>query len=265
MPFARTSHGEIHFVVEGPTDGPPVLLLHPLGGSLALWDALAAALTDRYRVIRYDMRGHGLSTPVPGDYTIDSLGRDALAVLDAAGVGTAHIVGISIGGLQTLWMGIHAPGRVRSLLVAQSAARVGTVERWEERRAQVREKGVGAVAALAMPAWFTAEFLATDPPAVERCRAMIASTSPVGYLGCCAVLRDADLRPDLSRITAPTLVLAGERDPSTTLADAELIVSAVPGARLTTLPCAHMSVAERPDEFLEIVERWLPDPVDAGV
>lgn len=257
MPLTHTLQGQLHFVVEGPPDAPAVILIHPLGGSLELWDEHAAALKNRYRVIRYDMRGHGLSAAVPGDYTIGDLGRDALAVLDAAGAETAHIVGISIGGLTTMWLGIHAPDRVRSLLVAQSAARVGTVERWEERRALVREKGLDAVAALAMGAWFTPEFLAGNPPGAERCRRMIASCSLVGYLGCCAVLRDADLRPDLPRITARTLVLAGDRDPSTTRADAELIVAAVPGARFTTLPCAHMSAVERPDDFLRIVEAWL--------
>ncbi len=257
MSFAETTDAQIHFLVEGPADAPALLLIHPLGGSLEIWDQLAAALVDRYRVIRYDMRGHGLSTSVPGDYTIDDLGNDALAVLDAAGVVTAHVAGISIGGLTSMWLGIHAAGQIRSLFVAQSAAKVGTVERWEERRALVREKGLSAAADLAMQAWFTPEFLATSPVEAERCHFMIAQTSPDGYLGCCAALRDADLRADLSRITVPTLVLAGERDPSTTIADAELIVAAVPGARLTTLPCAHMSVAERPAEFLALVESWL--------
>ena len=257
MQHADLPHGTIRFMVEGPSDGPPILLIHPLGVSLEFWDGLAGALRDRFRVIRFDLRGHGPNGGPAGDYTIEDLGSDALAVLAAAGVSTAHVVGISIGGLVTMWMGVHARAQVRSLFIAQSAARVGTVERWEERRALVRERGVGAVAELAMGTWFTPEFVQSHPGEANRCRQMIAACPSAGYLGCCAVLRDTDLRSALPGITAPTLVLAGERDPSTPRADADLIVAAIPGARLKTLNSAHMSAIELADDFRNLVVDWV--------
>jgi len=243
----------LRYVVSGPLDGEPVLLSHSLGTRLELWDALAATLEPHYCVVRYDTRGHGESDVPTGEYSIDDLGRDAVAVLDAAGVTDAHMIGISLGGLTAMWLGINAPSRVRSLVVANSAARVGTPGRWEERIAMVRDRGLGPVSDMTMGGWFTPEFAERDPAAVDRCRQMIADCDPAGYIGCCAALREADLRPGLPTIAAPTIVLAGERDPSTTVADASQVAAAIAGSRLLTLPSAHMSVIEFPEDFARIV------------
>ena len=178
---ADGASGRIHFVIEGPRDAPAVLLAHALGATLQLWDAQAEALARRFTVIRFDLRGHGKSSVPAGDYTLDDLGADAVAVLDAAGVDVAHVAGISLGGLIALWLGINVPSRVRSLFVANSAARVGTVARWEERMALVRREGVAVVASRAMETWFTPEFAQSNPADVEHCRAMIAGTPPVGW------------------------------------------------------------------------------------
>jgi 3-oxoadipate enol-lactonase len=251
--FTEGVSPRLRYVVSGPIDGEPVLLAHSLGTRLELWDALAATLESQYCVVRYDTRGHGESDVPAGEYSIDDLGHDAISVLDAAGIADAHIVGISLGGLTGMWLGINVPSRVRSLVIANSFARVGTPGRWEERIATVRERGLGPVADMTMTGWFTSEFRERDPAAVERCRQMIATCAPAGYIGCCAALRDADLRAALSSITAPTVVVAGAHDVSAPVADVAQVAEAIPGGRLVTLPSAHMSVIEFPEEFARIV------------
>jgi 3-oxoadipate enol-lactonase len=250
----------LHVQVDGGVSAPPVLLINSLGSTLGLWSEQVADWWQSFRVIRYDLRGHGQSGVPPGDYSLDDLGADALRVLDALSVDRAHICGISIGGLTALWLGIHHPGRVGSLVVANTAARVGTPERWRERAAKVRHDGMSAIADMAMGNWFSPEFRGRQPEVVATFHRMVATTSPDGYVGCCAALRDADLRDDLPRIVARTLVVAGTRDPSTSVADAELIASRIEDARLLSLPSAHISNVECANEFSREAGRWFGDP-----
>ena len=245
----ETAAGQLHYRVDGPASAPPVLLSNSLGSTLELWDAQVEAWKDRFRVIRYDTRGHGRSSAPKGEYTLADLGDDAVRVLDAVGVEAAHVCGISLGGLTALWLGVHRPARVRSLIVANSAPRVGTPERWIDRAAKVRAEGMTAIPDLVLPTWFTAPFRERQPATIERFRQMAASANPEGYIGCCAALRDADLREELQRISARTLVVAGAQDQTTTVADAEAIRAAIPGASLVTLPCAHLSNVECDDRF----------------
>jgi 3-oxoadipate enol-lactonase len=248
---ATTREGSLYYQVEGPEDGPAVLLINSLATRLELWDHQAAELSKHARLIRYDARGHGRSSVPAGEYTLEQLGRDALAVLDAAGVRSAAVGGISLGGLTALWLGVHAPERITALLVANTAARVGTVERWTERVTLVRTKGLAAVAEMTMANWFTEEFRARERATIERFRSMVASCPLDGYVGCCAALRDADLREAIAAIRAPTLVIGGRRDPSTALEQTQAIADRIPGARLIAFDCAHLSNVERAGEFTE--------------
>jgi 3-oxoadipate enol-lactonase len=252
-----STEGGLRYRVDGPSNGRVVLFVNALGTAMDLWEAQVGALADRFRVVRYDARGHGASAIPPGDYTIDDLGRDALSVLDAVAAPRAFVGGISLGGLTTMWLGANAPDRVDGLLVANTAARVGPEQRWIDRIALVRASGMRAVADLAMTAWFTEGFRTREPATVERFRAMVAASPPDGYLGCCAALRDADLRDDIDRIRARTLVIAGRQDPSTPLADAEFVAGRIPGARLAVLESAHLSNVECADEFTRQVEGLL--------
>jgi 3-oxoadipate enol-lactonase len=245
----------LHVQVDGAEAAPPVLLINSLGSTLDLWLRQTAAWRQTRRVIRYDLRGHGQSGVPSGEYTLADLGADAVRILDALGVERAHICGISIGGLTALWLCIHHPGRVATLVAANTAARVGTPERWRERAAKVRQDGMQAIADLAMVNWFTPEFGDRHPEVVAAFHRMVATTSPDGYVGCCAALRDADLRDDLHRIVARSLVVAGTRDPSTSVADAELISARIPDASLLTLPSAHISIVECADRFSREAER----------
>ena len=199
--------------------------------------------------IRYDARGHGRSSSPAGDYTLEQLGRDALAILDGEGVREAYVCGISLGGLTAMWLGVHAPDRIRALVLANTAARIGTAESWAERMAFVRERGMSAVADLTIPRWFSPEFRERDPETVHAFRAMIQSTSPEGYLGCCAALRDADLREAIASIACPVLAVAGSADPATAPEGLHFIHQRIPGSALVTLDTAHLSNVECAAEF----------------
>ena len=254
---ATTPDGTISYQVDGPDGGPALLLINSIGTTRELWSREVPAFSRTHRVIRYDARGHGASSVPAGDYTIEQLGRDALAVLDAAGVGQAHVCGISLGGLTAIWLGINAPARVSGLVLANTAARVGTVQGWTDRIALVREKGMSAVADLAMPIWFTPAFRERDPETVHVFRAMLQSCPVEGYLGCCAALRDADLRPGVAGITAPTLAVAGDTDVSTPVASLEYLRDTIPAARMVTLEAAHLSNIEQSEAFTDAVLQFL--------
>ena len=257
MPDIEIDGARIWYTIDGRDEAPALLLLHSLGTSHALWDEQLPPLVDRYRLIRYDARGHGKSSAPPGEFTIEQLGRDALAVLDAAGAQTAVVCGVSIGGLTSIWLGQHAHERVAKLVLANTAARIGTSDGWSERMRAVREEGMAAAAEQALPRWFTDDFREKHPEVMARYR-RIASTCPLeSYVGACAALRDADLRRDLHRITAPALVIAGSKDLSTTVADGAYLRDNIPEARLEVLEAAHLSNVERSGEFTELLADFL--------
>jgi 3-oxoadipate enol-lactonase len=252
-----TSGATISYIVDGAADFPTLLLLNSIGSTRGMWARQLPAFTQRHRVIRYDARGHGRSSAPAGEYTVEQLGRDALAILDDAGANAAHVCGISLGGLTAMWLGIHAPDRVASLVLANTAARIGSVESWTERIALVRERGMGAVADLAIPRWFSPEFRERAPETVDEFRAMILSTPPEGYLGCCAALRDADLRDAIAGIGCPVLAIAGSADAATAPEGLHFIHERIRGSKLVTLDTAHLSNVERADEFTSAVLTFL--------
>ena len=257
MPDIESDGARLWYTIDGRDDAPALLLLHSLGTSHALWDEQLPPLVDRYRLIRYNARGHGKSSAPPGEFTIEQLGRDALAVLDAAGAKSAVICGVSIGGLTSVWLGQHAHERVTKLVLANTAARIGTSEGWSERMRVVRAEGMVAAAAQALPRWFTDDFRASHPEVMAR-YLRIASACPLeSYVGACAALRDTDLRRDLHRITAPTLVIAGSRDLSTTVADGTYLRDNIPEAWMEVLEAAHLSNVERSREFSELLADFL--------
>jgi 3-oxoadipate enol-lactonase len=248
----------VHREVSGPPGAPALLLSNSLGASLAMWDAQAGPLAERFRVIRYDLRGHGRS-PVPdGPSTLDDLGADALALLDALEVERAHVAGVSLGGMISMWLAVHAPERVGRLVPCCTSARLGPPEGWAERAELVRRKGTQVVAPSVVERWLTPIYRDAHPDAVARLRAMIAATPAEGYASCCAAIERMDLRGELSRVRAPTLVIAAEEDPATPPEHGELIASLIPGARLEVLEhAAHLANVERPDAFTELVLGFL--------
>src|SRR5688572_13142399 len=253
----RNGNTTISYDVDGPQDGPPLLLINSIASTRELWARQLAAFTARHRVIRYDARGHGFSSVPTGDYTVEDLGRDALAILDDAGIGTAHVCGISLGGLTAQWLGVHAADRVKTLVLANTGARIGSLQSWNERIALVREQGMAAVAELTIPRWFSPEFRERDPDTVHAFQAMIKSVPQDGYLGCCAALRDTDLRDEIASIARPTLVIASTADAATPAEGLAFIAERVRDARMVTVESRHMSNIECAEEFTAAVLDFL--------
>ena len=237
---------EVHAVEDGPADAPVVLLAGSLGSSLEMWDPQVAALSARFRVVRYDARGHGRSPVPPGPYVIDDLVDDAVALLDRIGVERAHVVGLSLGGMTAMRLAAREPDRVDRIALLCTSAKFASPEPWAERATTVRAQGTAAVADAVVARWFTDRLREQSPALVERMRDMVASTPAEGYASCCAAIETMDLRADLGRISAPVLAIAGADDPATPPEHLAAIVDAVPGARLLVLPqAAHLANVEQ--------------------
>jgi 3-oxoadipate enol-lactonase len=247
----------ISYEVDGDPAAPALLLINSIGSTRDMWARQMPAFTTACRVIRYDARGHGASSASRVAYTLEQLGRDALAVLDDARAETAHVCGISLGGLTAQWLGLHAMDRVRSLVLANTAARIGTIESWTERIELVREQGMSAVAEMAMPRWFSPPFHARDPETVHTFRSMVQSCPVDGYLGCCAALRDADLRDRIAGITSPALLVASSADTATPPEGLHFIRERIRGAQLVTFDSGHLSNVECAEEFSAAVLDFL--------
>ncbi len=249
MPEVGVDGCRLVFEVAGPPAAPACLMLHSLGTTSALWDPQWEPVGRRFRVIRYDVRGHGRSQPPAGPFTLDRLGRDALAVLDAAGVRQAHVCGVSLGGLTALWLGVQARSRVRGIVAANTAARLGSRAGWAGRIEAVRGGSMEAVADGVVARWFSDRYRERAPDTVARFRSMLLACPVEGYAGGCAVLRDADLRANIDRIVAPTLVVTGLHDDATPPPLGALICERVAGARLLELDAAHLSNVEQAEAF----------------
>lgn len=247
----------LNHTVTGPEGAPALVLSNSLGTTLEMWAPQIDALTKHYRVVRYDTRGHGGSFVPSGPYTVDDLGRDVVSLLDALQIERAHFCGISMGGLTGQWLGRYASERIDKLIVADTAARIGTLDGWRERAALVRAQGMADVASGAAGRWFTAGFVVRQPDVVQRLTDQLRATPAEGYASCCDALSSADLRDEIGRITAPTLVIAGRHDPVTTVDDAQFIAERVPGARVTTLDASHLSNVEAAEAFNAAVLAFL--------
>lgn len=249
----------IHYALDGPASGTPLILCNSLGASMAMWDAQVPAFAQAFRVVRYDTRGHGLSGVRSGDYGIDRLGCDVVDLMDCLGIERADICGISLGGMTALWLGCRAPQRIRRLVVAHSSARLGPAADWQQRIETVHRDGVGAIARAVVERWVTPDFLASHRDQVADLVRMVAWTKAEGYAGCCAAIRDMDLRPMLGRIEARTLVIAGRDDPATPPEHSRLIADALRDGIFRQLPGAHLSNIEFPDTFNVQVLQFLTE------
>jgi 3-oxoadipate enol-lactonase len=243
---------EVHAVVEGPDDAPVLLLSNSLGADHTMWNPQVPALTERFRVVRYDTRGHGRSPAAAGDATIDDLADDVVALLDRLGVAQAHVAGLSIGGMTGLRLAVREPQRVASLAVLCSSAHTGNPQSWRERAETARAQGTGVLAGTVVSRWLTPGYAAQHPDLVARLEAMVHAADDEGYAGCCAAIAAMDQRSDLSRITAPTLVVSGADDPALPPEHQQVLADGIPGAQLLSLsPAAHLANLEQPEQVTD--------------
>jgi 3-oxoadipate enol-lactonase len=230
MPIVNADGCPIYVEVEGPERAPVLMLSNSLGTTLRMWDLQVAPLTQHFRLVRYDRRGHGRSGVPKGPYTMERLGRDVLAVLDALAIRRINWCGLSMGGMVGQWLGANAPERVERLVLTNTSSYYADKTAWNDRLKLVREKGVAAFAAPNMERWFTAQFRERAPEKVAWLREMFAATPLDGYLACGEAVRDMDHRDLLPKIKAPTLVVAGKYDPATPPEANEYIKNHIPGA-----------------------------------
>ena len=239
---------QVHAVVTGRPDGPAVVLSNSLGSTHRMWDSQVAALEERFRVVRYDTRGHGDSPVPPGPYSIDELADDVIALLDRFDIERAHLVGLSLGGMTMMRVAARNPERVDRLALLCTAAYLPPAQGWTDRAALVRADGTSAVAAAVVQRWFTPGYLAANTEARQQFEAMVAATPAEGYAACCEAISAMDQRSDLSSIIAPTLAIAGADDPATPSDLLRDIVDAVPNGRLLVVPdSAHLANAQQAD------------------
>ena len=243
---------EMNYEVSGRTDGPAVVLHHPLGSNLQAWNALTAALEPQYRVVRMDARGHGKSEAPDGPYAFETLSADVVGLMDHLGIQSAHFLGLSMGGMVGQYLGLLYPERFRSLcLVATtSAVPAAALPLWDERIRVASTTGLGGLIEGAVGRWVTAETIETRPEILALLKADMLATPPKGYAGWCAAIRGLDITDRIKEIRLPTRVIAGALDPSTPPSAAEVIHRQIPGSDLIVIPgVSHMLHLEDPATF----------------
>jgi 3-oxoadipate enol-lactonase len=263
MPFVEVNGVRVHCLFDeppAPFRAPILVFSNSLGTNFSMWDPQIPALATRFRILRYDTRGHGQSAVTPGPYTITQLGRDVVALLDAFQIERAHFCGLSMGGAIGMWLGIYAADRIGRLALCNTGAKIGTAETWNARIEAIRARGMAPLADSVIQRWFSPAFIASAPDKIERTRQMIIATPLEGYVANCAAIRDMDQRETISRITAPALVIAGAKDPATPPADGRFIAERISGARYVELDAAHLSNIEAAKPFTDTLLQFLTQP-----
>lgn len=258
MRMLNRAEAALHWREDGDPSGRPLVFANSLGTDLRLWDALLPHLPSGLRLIRYDMRGHGLSSCPPGPYDMETLARDAEALIAHLDLANVTFIGLSIGGMVGQALAARRPDLISALVLSNTAAAMGTPEAWEARIAAIRAGGIEAISEAVMERWFAARFRAT--PELALWRNMLTRTPPEGYIGCCAAIAGADLRATTAGLTLPTLAIAGVEDgasPPDLVADTARLI---PGAQLATLPdTGHLPCVEAPAAYAAILSDFLKE------
>ena len=265
MPFVEVGGARQYYRHEGAEGRSALMLSHSLGVDHGMWNPQLPQWMPHVAILRYDIRGHGASDASAGDYTIDQLGRDALAIADAAGVQRFAFCGLSLGGMIGQWIAINAPDRLTHLILANTSPRLTDPAGMEARRRAVLAGGMTAIVDMVMGRFFSAATLAANPPEAASARRALLATNPGGYAGCCAAIRDMDHVPALSKIGMPVLVIGDNRDVSLPWdPHGELLTRTIPGAQPLRIPAAHLSNLEKPRTFAAAVLQFvLPRAVDS--
>ncbi len=259
MPFAINAGITLFYRLDGEARKPALLLLNAIGTDHTLWDRLVPLLEPDFRILRMDGRGHGQSDAPAGDYDLGMLAGDALAVMDAAGIPSASVCGLSLGGMIAMTLALEAPTRIEAIVLACTSAAMDS-EAWDARITHVRSSGTAAITEMALERCFATAFRLEHPAIVDIVRGHLLAMKRDGYVGCGAAIRDMALLPHLHAIAQPTLVIAGSKDVSTPYeGHGDKIVAAIPHARAKTLDAAHLVALERPASMAEAIRSFLLD------
>ena len=258
MSFIRVDDLVVHYADTGPAEAPVLVLVNSLGTDLRVWDALVPELATRFRLVRYDKRGHGLTDATPEPYRMAQLAQDLAGLLDALEIKSAIVCGLSIGGMIAQSLAATRPDLVRGLVLMDTAHKIGTPERWAERIAAIRAGGIASIADNILVRWFSPAFHEERQVELAGWRNMLCRVPLDGYLGCCAAIRDADLTATTAALTVPTLCMVGDCDGSTPPALVAELAALVPGARLVTISGAgHLPCVERSEAVFGAMRAFL--------
>jgi 3-oxoadipate enol-lactonase len=251
---------KVNYTLDGPASLPVVTLSHSLAADLTMWDPQMKALTQKYRVLRYDTRGHGGTDAPGGPYTLEQLSEDARALLQVLGISRTHWIGLSMGGMIGQTLALSSPGLLQSLSLCDTSSRIPAEAKplWQERIKTAETQGMEPLVEPTIGRWFTAPFRETGKEVVDGIRARIRTTNPRGYAGCCAAISQLDLTDKISAIKVPTLIVVGEEDQGTPVAASRAIQAQIAGSQLEIIKsAAHLSNLEQPDEFTRIIASFL--------
>lgn len=257
MPTFTSNDAQINYQTFGDAAKPALIFSNSLGTNFKMWQAQIDFFQQDFFVICYDTRGHGASSAPQGPYSIDQLGQDVVNLLDHLNVEKATFCGISMGGLTGQWLAIHRPERFNQVVVCNTAAKIGQEQAWNDRAALVREQGLQPIASTAASRWFTEPFIQSNATVVNNLQNDLAASSAEGYASCCEALAKADVREQLTDITVPVLVVAGQQDPITTVADAQFMVERIANSQLFEINASHISNVELPNEFNQAVKQFI--------
>lgn len=257
MPIFTNNEVSLNYQTFGDKVKPALIFSNSLGTNHAMWQAQIDALQTDFFIICYDTRGHGDSSAPQGGYTIAQLGQDVVDLLDYLDVKKANFCGISMGGLTGLWLAIHRPSYFDKIIVSNTAAKIGNQTAWQERADNVRTNGLQDIADTAASRWFTDKFIKNNPEIVKHLSQNLAKGNKEGYANCCEALAMADLRDEITNIKVPILVIAGTKDPVTTVADGKFIIAKTPGAKLNIINASHIANVEQAQKFTKLITDYL--------
>lgn len=258
MKIADLGGAQLHYRDDGDPQGPPVVFANSLGTDLRLWDAVVERLPKELRIVRYDKRGHGLSSCPPGPYPMGALIRDAETLLDRLEVRDCVFVGLSIGGMIAQGLAVKRFDQVRAMVISNTAAKIGTAQMWQERIDAVRAGGIEALADPIMERWFSASFRAR--PEIQLWRNMLTRQPVEGYVGCCSAIAGSDFFTTTSGLRLPTLAIAGSEDGSTPPDLVRETAALIPGSRFHLIKGAgHLPCVEKPGEYAEVLNEFLKE------
>jgi 3-oxoadipate enol-lactonase len=259
MPFADLPHARIHYALSGDNSLPALVLSNSLGTNFSIWDAQMPEFEKHFRLLRYDMRGHGQSSVPPPPYSVPELAADFLSLADFLAIDRFHFCGLSIGGMIGMSLALQSPARLRKLVLCSTAAKIGTTEFWITRIETVRTQGMKEIARVTPSRWFTPNFQNSSPQLLAAVIRAVESLNPQGYIGGCCAVRDFDVRTTISNIHVPVLVISATHDPAAPPSDGHFLAEHIPGARYAEMNASHISVMEDPQRFTDEVLKFLAE------